>query len=101
MSPFRSKAQQGAAFSGALGPEMKSKAKGWAKETPNLKNLPQHVGKKADPENPTEKKSEKGSEADDLGNVAPSPKKSRFIGLGAAGNPMAGLQSALKKKTHG
>jgi len=41
--PFVSKAQQAAAFSGALGPEMKSKALAWAKETPNIKDLPEHV----------------------------------------------------------
>jgi hypothetical protein len=44
--PFQSKAQQRAAFSGALGPEMKAKAETWAKETPNLKNLPEHVADK-------------------------------------------------------
>ncbi len=31
-----------AAFGGELGPEMKSKAKTWAKETPNIKKLPAH-----------------------------------------------------------
>lgn len=41
--PFKSKAQQRAAFSGALGPEMKAKARTWAHETPNLKRLPEHV----------------------------------------------------------
>lgn len=46
MSPFRSTAQMQAAFSGALGPEMKRKAKTWAKETPNLKMLPRHVKKR-------------------------------------------------------
>lgn len=45
--PFRSKAQQRAAFSGALGAEMRTKAKEWAHETPNLKDLPQHVSDKA------------------------------------------------------
>lgn len=34
------------AFSGAFGPEMKSKADTWAHETPNLKGLPDHVKKK-------------------------------------------------------
>lgn len=43
--PFKSKAQMGAAFGGYLGPEMKSKAKVWANETPNIKSLPQHKGK--------------------------------------------------------
>ena len=43
MSPFRSKAQQRAAFGGYLGAEMKEKAPEWAHETPNLKSLPQHV----------------------------------------------------------
>jgi len=41
--PFKSKAQMRAAFSGALGPEMKAKAATWAKETPNPKKLPEHV----------------------------------------------------------
>lgn len=40
--PFKSKAQMKAAFSGYLGPEMKGKAKEWAKETPNIKSLPEH-----------------------------------------------------------
>lgn len=40
MSPFRSKAQMKAAFGGYLGSEMKSKAKQWADETPNIKSLP-------------------------------------------------------------
>jgi len=38
--PFKSKAQMKAAFGGYLGPEMKSKAKEWAKETTNIKRLP-------------------------------------------------------------
>ena len=33
------------AFSGALGPEMKAKARTWAHETPNIKALPEHVKK--------------------------------------------------------
>lgn len=41
--PFKSVAQQRAAFSGALGPEMKAKAPEWASKT-NFKGLPQHVG---------------------------------------------------------
>lgn len=44
--PFKSKAQAKAAFSGALGPEMKAKAEEWAKETPDMKALPEHVKKK-------------------------------------------------------
>jgi hypothetical protein len=41
--PFKSSAQMRAAFSGALGPKMKSSAKTWAKETPDISSLPQHV----------------------------------------------------------
>jgi hypothetical protein len=41
--PFVSKAQQRAAFSGALGPEMWRKAKEWASKTPDIKRLPEHV----------------------------------------------------------
>lgn len=44
--PFKSKAQMRAAFSGALGGEMKAKAKMWAKETKNIKSLPVRVMKK-------------------------------------------------------
>lgn len=44
--PFKSKAQERAAFAGYLGPEMKKKAKKWAKETPNQKKLPQRVKSK-------------------------------------------------------
>lgn len=44
--PFESKAQEKAAFGGYLGPEMKKKAKEWAKETPNAKSLPEHKAKK-------------------------------------------------------
>ena len=40
--PFQSKAQMRAAFGGYLGKEMKSKAKGWASETPNISKLPAH-----------------------------------------------------------
>ncbi len=43
--PFRSRQQMKAAFSGALGPVMKRKAKKWASETPNIKALPKRVGK--------------------------------------------------------
>ena len=43
--PFKSKAQTRAAFGGYLGPQMKKKATKWAKETPNMKKLPQHVKK--------------------------------------------------------
>lgn len=46
MSPFRSKAQMKAAFSGGLGKEMKNKAKQWAAETPNQKSLPEKKPKK-------------------------------------------------------
>lgn len=41
--PFKSKAQERAAFGGYLGPVMKAKAKQWAKETSNIKSLPEHV----------------------------------------------------------
>jgi hypothetical protein len=41
--PFKSRSQMKAAFSGALGPEMKQKAKQWADETPNIKHLPAHA----------------------------------------------------------
>lgn len=40
--PFKSRAQMKAAFSGALGSEMKKKARQWAHETPNIKGLPEH-----------------------------------------------------------
>jgi hypothetical protein len=43
--PFKSSSQMKAAFGGYLGPEMKSKADSWAKETPNIKKLPDHVKK--------------------------------------------------------
>jgi hypothetical protein len=43
MSPFRSKAQMRAAFSGALGPKMKKKAKHWADVTPDPEGLPEHA----------------------------------------------------------
>lgn len=36
-----------AAFGGHLGEEMKEKASQWAKETHNIKELPEHVKKKA------------------------------------------------------
>ena len=41
--PFKSKAQQRAAFGGYLGAEMKSKAETWERETPNAAELPEHV----------------------------------------------------------
>ena len=41
--PFKSQAQMKAAFGGHLGSEMKSKAKDWAKETPNIKRLPKKL----------------------------------------------------------
>lgn len=40
MSPFKSQAQERAAFGGYLGATMKKKAKQWAAETPNIKSLP-------------------------------------------------------------
>jgi hypothetical protein len=43
--PFKSRAQERAAFGGYLGSEMKSKAKEWAEETPSQKKLPMHVKK--------------------------------------------------------
>ena len=49
--PFQSKSQMRGAFSGAFGPEMKSKAKSWADETPNIKKLPE---KKTKPSNPND-----------------------------------------------
>lgn len=44
--PFKSKAQMRAAFSGALGPEMKARAQHWADETPSPSSLPARVKKK-------------------------------------------------------
>ncbi len=41
--PFKSKAQERAAFGGYLGPEMKSKAKEFADATPDQSKLPEHV----------------------------------------------------------
>ncbi len=46
--PFASRAQMRAAFSGALGPEMKAKARTWAHETPNIKSLPAHAKQHVD-----------------------------------------------------
>lgn len=46
--PFKSKAQMSAAFGGYLGKEMKSKAKQWADETPNIKSLPKRKKKPTD-----------------------------------------------------
>lgn len=43
--PYKSKAQLRAAFGGYLGKEMKDKAKEWADETPDIKDLPEHVSK--------------------------------------------------------
>ena len=40
--PFKSKSQMRGAFSGALGSEMKRKAKHWAALTPDIKSLPEH-----------------------------------------------------------
>lgn len=45
--PFKSKAQERAAFGGFLGPKMKKAAKTWADETPNIKKLPEHKKSKA------------------------------------------------------
>jgi hypothetical protein len=44
--PFKSRAQERAAFGGYLGAEMKAKAQQWADETPSQKALPDHVAKK-------------------------------------------------------
>jgi hypothetical protein len=43
--PFKSSSQMRAAFSGALGSEMKSKARTWAHETPDIKDLPDKVSR--------------------------------------------------------
>ncbi len=43
--PFVSKSQMRGAFGGYLGVEMKSKAKEWAAETPDIKDLPDHKKK--------------------------------------------------------
>ena len=40
--PFESKAQMKAAFGGHLGPEMKRKAKEFARATPDISSLPEH-----------------------------------------------------------
>ena len=49
MSPFQSKAQMKAAFSGGLGSEMQSKAKEFADATPDISALPEHKKKKHPP----------------------------------------------------
>ena len=59
--PFQSKAQMGAAFGGHLGPKMKSKARTWAHETPNIKNLPAHKSKR---------KTNRANHGDSLSNLA-------------------------------
>lgn len=41
--PFKSMAQEKAAFAGGLGPKMQAAAPQWAAETPNPKKLPDHV----------------------------------------------------------
>lgn len=46
--PFKSKAQERAAFGGYLGPEMKARASTWAAETPNQRSLPEHAGHEQD-----------------------------------------------------
>ena len=45
--PFKSKAQERAAFGGYLGKEMQGRAKQWASETPNQSALPEHVKPKS------------------------------------------------------
>lgn len=50
--PFTSKAQEKAAFGGYLGAEMKAKAPEFARATPDIKALPEHVGKKKNPGRP-------------------------------------------------
>ena len=52
--PFESKAQERAAFSGALGKEMKDKAPSWAAKT-DQKNLPEHKDKDDKKMNPLAK----------------------------------------------
>lgn len=47
--PFKSQAQQRAAFGGHLGPEMQRKAPEWAHETPNINKLPKHVRREDSP----------------------------------------------------
>ena len=59
--PFQSKAQMGAAFGGHLGPKMKSKARTWAHETPNIKSLPARKGKR---------KTSRAHQGDNLSNLA-------------------------------
>ena len=41
--PFKSKKQMKAAFGGHMGKKMQTKAKEWADETPNIKELPAKV----------------------------------------------------------
>jgi hypothetical protein len=43
--PFHSKSQMRAAFGGYLGTEMKDKAREWADETDDIKDLPDKVKK--------------------------------------------------------
>lgn len=43
--PFKSQAQARAAFGGYLGAEMKNKAQEFARATPDIKALPNHVKK--------------------------------------------------------
>lgn len=45
--PFKSKKQMKAAFGGYLGAEMRKKARKWAEETPNIKELPERAKKAA------------------------------------------------------
>jgi hypothetical protein len=44
--PFKSKRQMKAVYAGSLGSLMKSRAAKWAKETPNIKDLPERAPKK-------------------------------------------------------
>jgi len=44
--PFKSQRQMKAAFAGSLGSMMKSRAAQWARETPNIKDLPERAPKK-------------------------------------------------------
>lgn len=41
--PFKSRAQEKAAFGGYLGPTMKAHAQEWADETPSQAKLPEHI----------------------------------------------------------
>jgi hypothetical protein len=43
--PFKSKRQMQAAYAGSLGSLMKNRAAQWARETPNIKDLPERASK--------------------------------------------------------